>query len=203
MDDLGGAGESIGRAEAGVKVGDGLEGPDFLTNVLGPTLLAIFFAVLSLPFVALSLDAAEYGAASGYGASPVHVPGGDLGRWAGAFGAVVAAALVAGTIGAPLVRAHAIRGALFTTLAAWVVGITALPILPVLLHVNRNGDLGFGMLCLDSCGPLIHTRDALSGLGEVKLFWLGPIGAPVAFGLLVVGVACWTRVVRRWARKPE
>jgi hypothetical protein len=203
MDNRGGAGESIGRDEAGVKAGDGLERSDSLTNLYGPTLLAIFLALLSLPFVALSLDAAEYGAASGYGVSPVHVPGGDLGRWAGAFGAVVAAALVAGTIGAPWVRAHAIRGALFTTLAAWVVGITALPVLPVLLQVNRNGDLGFGMLCLDSCGPLIHTRDALSGLGEVELFWLGPIGEPVAFGLLVVGVAWWTRVVRRWARKPE
>ncbi len=136
MDHHRGAGESIGPARAGIKVDDGLEGSDFLTNVLGPTLLAIFLALLSLPFVALSLDAAESGAASGYGVSPVHVPEDDLGRWAGAIGAVVAAAVVAGTIGAPLVRAHAIRGALLTTLAAWVVGIAALPVLPLLLHVN-------------------------------------------------------------------
>jgi hypothetical protein len=203
MEDRSGAGEGIGRVEARDEIGAGLEGSDFVKEVLKPTLLAVFFAILSLPFVALSLDAAEYGAASGYGVHPVHVPDGDLGRWAGAFGAVVAAALVAGTVGAPVVRVHAIRGALFTTLVAWVVGITALPVLPALLHLNRNGDLGFAMLCLDSCGPLIHTSDAFSGLGELKFFWLGPIVAPVAFGLLVVGAASWTRVVRRWIPKRE
>ena len=127
----------------------------------------------------------------------------DLGRWAGAFGAVMAAALVAGTIGAPLVRSHAVLGALFTILVAWVIGIAAVPVLPVLLHQNHGGYLGFAQFCLDSCSPEIHTNDPVSGLGELKLFWWGPFAEPVPFALLAAGVACWTRMVRRWIPKQQ
>jgi hypothetical protein len=187
---------------AGIGADDRRERSDFLAYELGPTLVAVFLALLSLPFVALSLDATDYGVATDYGIF-AQVPATDLGRWAGAFGAVMAAALVAGTIGAPLVRSHAVLGALFTILVAWVIGIAAVPVLPVLLHQNHGGYLGYAKFCLDSCSPEIHTNDPVSGLGELKFFWLGPLVEPVPFALLAAGVACWTRMVRRWIPKQQ
>jgi hypothetical protein len=178
-----------------------LEGSDIRTRDLYPLLLAVLFALLSLPLVAMSLDAAEYGPASGYGVHPVAIPGDDLGRWSAAFGAVLAASLVGGAIGARWVRAHAILGALSTTLIAWIAGIAALPVMPALLHQNRAGYMGFVEICLDSCGSAIHTDDALNGVRELYLFWLGPLAAPVPFVALVVGVVCWTFAVRRWSRR--
>jgi hypothetical protein len=193
----------IERAYADVEAGHNLAGPSFLAHVFDAALLALFFAILSLPFVAVSLDVGVYGAPSGLGAQ---VSLSDLGRWTAAFGAVVAASLVAGTIGAPLVRANAILGALLTLVVAWGVAVVALPILPVLLHLNRDGNLGFvsPVWCFDVCGgPAMYANDILSGLDRLGDSWMAPLRAPVPFALLVGGVARWTHVVRRRARKPE
>ena len=188
---------------AGIGADDRREKSSFLAYVIQPILVAVLLALLSLPFVALSLDAADYGAAGGYTPNPVQVPPTDIGRWAGAFGAVLAAALVAGTIGAPAVRRHAKLGALFTMLVAWIVGIAALPLLPVLLHRDLGGDLGFVKICLDSCWAEIPTRNPAGGLYVLRFFWLAPVFAPVPFALLAVGVAYWTRMVRRWIPKQQ
>jgi len=70
---------------------------------------------------------------------PDGLPLADLGRWSGAAGAVLAAALVAGTIGGLIVRRHAKLGGLLTVLLAWEVAIAAIPLLSSLFHL----DVGF------------------------------------------------------------
>jgi hypothetical protein len=173
---------------------------DSSADLLDPTLLALVLALLALPIVALSLDVANYGAAAGPDFKPAQVSVLDFGRWSGALGAVVAAALIAGTIGAPMVRIHEVIGGLFTLLVAWVVAMAALPVLPVLLHLNYGGSLGFASICpITTCQAGIGTRDAVGGVQQLWLFWAAPFFAPLSFATLGLGVAWWTRMVRSWA----
>jgi hypothetical protein len=170
------------------------EESDFLAYVLDPTLIAVLFGLLSLPFVALSLDATDSRVLN-----PAQVPWSDLGRWSGATGAVLAAALIAGTIGAPVARMHGVIGGLFTMLVAWIVAIAALPVLPVLLHFNHGGTLGFATYCPigpGTCRAAIIASEPLSGVQQVWLFWIAPLLAPGPFALLGLGVAYWTRTIR-------
>lgn len=101
-----------------------------LGGAIRPVVLATLFAALALPVVALSLDARYDQKGLGESLNPAQLPPTDLGRWIAAAGAVFAAAIIAGAIGAPIVRRHAVAGASFTVLTAWVVAIAALPILP-------------------------------------------------------------------------
>jgi hypothetical protein len=205
MEERGGSGENGGElANAITDPGDEFEG-SLATFLLDPVLVAILFALVSLPVVALSLNVADYGLGLGSDLNPIQVPAGDIGRWEGAFGAVLAAGLVGGVIGSALVRVNALWGGLLTLLIAWVVAIAALPVLPVLLGANHGGALGFGSFCPigpGTCHAAITASDAVSGVKQVWLFWFAPLVAPAPFAALLLGIAYWTRVVRSWTPEP-
>jgi hypothetical protein len=183
MDDGEQPARGLGSDPGYVDAADHPSESDFWALVIDPILLALVFAMVSWPVVALSL------------ARPSE---GGPGLWVGTLGAVAAAALVASTIGAPLVRANALRGSLWTILIAWVVAIATLPMLPIVLGWNDAGSLGFGQVCIDGCMPAITTESMTSGLAEIPWCWLSPLVAPVSFGVLVLGVALWTNLVRSW-----
>jgi ABC-type branched-subunit amino acid transport system permease subunit len=171
-----------------------------LTHWSGPTVLAVLLALLSLPLVAISLDA-DSGAPCGGGLFSGRtciydgLPLANLGRWAAAAGAVLTAALVAGTIGGMVVRRHAVTGGILTVLLAWEVAVAALPWLPSLLDL----DVGFGFN--GSFGAQIQSSHPSSGLGVALLIPLLPLEwcrEPVPFVLLLAGVVAWTVILRRF-----
>jgi len=69
-----------------------------------PTLLALLLALVSLPLVALTMGAVDTTGNHYSLATPI--PATALGQWSAAASAVFVSALVAGTIGAPLVRSQ-------------------------------------------------------------------------------------------------
>ncbi len=204
MHDGEGIGEGAGVDLSGAGADDGQDESDFLSR-FDPMLRAVLFAFISLPVVALSLNVADYSLGLGPDLNPIQVSATDIGRWEGAFGAVLASGLIAGTVGAPLVRANAFWGGFLALLIAWVVAIAALPVLPVLLNSNHGGALGFGSYCPigpGTCNAAITASDASSGLKQAWIFWAAPLAAPVPFAVLALGVAYWTKMVRSWTREP-
>jgi len=174
-----------------------------LAEPAGPTALAVLFALVSLPIVALSLDGVYAPAGVYLGQDQVgRLPLTDLGRWTAAAGAVLAAAVFSGTIGGLLVRRHAKLGGLLTLLLAWQVGIATLPLAPALLHQ----DVGFVYFCLDGCSAAIESSDPATALQAAVTPWavqLSPLFAPVPFVTLAVGVIAWTRLLRRFSVNRE
>jgi hypothetical protein len=176
-----------------------------LTHWSGPTVLAVLLALLSLPLVAISLDAVQAppwaGAMNCRGGlidsrEPCiydGLPLADLGRWSGAAGAVLAAALVAGAIGGLIVRRHAKIGGLLTALLAWEVAIAAIPLLPATFHL----DVAFAHA--EGWMPLIRSTEPTSGLSAAAPWWvlISPVYEPVPLVLLLVGVVVWTKLLRR------
>jgi hypothetical protein len=178
----------------GVESGDG-EGTDSIAElgesefgplVVDPILLALLLAMVSWPVVALSLDLSD---------SP------SIGHWIGALGAVLAASLVGGIVGAPLVRADALRGGFLTLSIAWIVAIATLPVLPVLVGWTDGGELGFGCYTIivgTGCHHAVTAGAIEGGVGPAFAFWIAPLVAPVPFGALLLGIVYWTRQVRSW-----
>ena len=176
-----------------------------LTHWSGPTVLAVLLALLSLPLVAISLNAVQappwvdaMNCRGGLIDSQepciyVRLPLADLGRWTGAAGAVLAAALVAGAIGGLIVRRHAKIGGLLTVLLAWEVAIAAIPLLPAMFHL----DVAFAHA--EGWGPLIRSTGPTSGLSAAAPWWvlISPLYEPVPLALLLVGVVVWTKLLRR------
>ena len=202
MDESGRVRDSRGEPDdTATNSGDDFAGSDVDAYVLDPMLLALLLSIASLPVVAISLNVADYGLGLGSDLIPIQVSLTDIGRWEGAFGAVVAAGLIAGSMGAPLVRASRTWGVILTVAIAWVVAIVALPVLPALLKSNHGGALGFGSTCPigpGTCHAAITSSDAASGLKQIWLFWAAPFVEPVPFAVLALGVAFWTRMVRSW-----
>jgi hypothetical protein len=176
-----------------------------LTHWSGPTVLAVLLALLSLPLVAISLDAVQ--APPGVGAMNCRgglidsrepciydgLPLADLGRWSAAAGAVLAAALISGTIGGWIVRRHAKMGGLLTVLLAWEVAIAAIPLLPATFHL----DVAFAHA--EGWMPLIRSTEPTSGLsaaGNPSWVLISPLYEPVSLVLLLVGVVVWTKLLR-------
>ena len=180
---------------------------DLLAQVLDPLLLALFLAVLSWPLVALFLPVADFGTVRAFGEAPPQVPLMDPGRWEGAFGAVVAAGIVGGLVGAPLVRYKGILGILVTMAVSWMIAIAALPVLPVLLDGNDGGNLGFAPFQLivgEGYLPAVTATSTTSGVAPGLLGCFGgPAYAPGPFLLLLVGVVFWARQVRKWTSASE
>ena len=180
----------------------GLAGPTsmhvyrLLDHRTGPALLATVLAMLSLPLVALSLDAVSTSGGLYRGDEPIRLGLLDPGRWSGAFGAVLAAAVVAGAIGGPLVLKHAKIGGLVTLVLAWEVAIAALTVVPSLLRM----DVGFAYTCLDSCSPAIAAKNPDGILFLLVQPWttmgLAPLVAPLPMLTLMVGVAVWVKLLR-------
>ncbi len=169
-----------------------------------PTLLAVLLAAAAWPLTALSLDTDTFVPTTESGPLNLYVrelgiplSATDPGRWAATGGAVFAAALVAGTIGGVVVRRHAITGALFTVVAAWIVGIVAMPVLPALLgrftSVNH--------FCVDACLVMKVDGEPFAGLKTAIFFFTGPMLEPVAFTALVIGVAVWAVALRGSPRR--
>jgi hypothetical protein len=158
--------------------------------VFDPTLLAVLFAVVSLPVVALTMPVWAHGR---------EVSAADPARWAAAAGAVLVPAVIMGTIGAPIVRWHGVMGGWLVLTLAWMMAIVVLPVLPVLLNLDYGGTLSFGsynlgFVAADRAG---FTADgAAAGLRSVLLFPVAPMAAPMPCVLLVLGVAYWTRIAR-------
>jgi hypothetical protein len=157
----------------------------------GPTVLAVLFALVSLPIVALTLDAVD--STAGQFSYGKQIPATDLGRWSAAASAVLISAIIAGTVGAPLVRRRAKIGALVTFHLALLVAIPTLPLLPALLGQH----VAAGVLCLDGCSGVTYTNNLLGGLYADLFFMLAPLFEPVPVILLALGVCIWTPIVRR------
>jgi hypothetical protein len=174
-----------------------------LTHWSGPTVLAVLLALLSLPLVAISLDAVQAppwvdamncrGGLIDSREPCIYdgLPLADLGRWSGAAGAVLAAALVAGAIGGLIVRRHAKIGGLLTVLLAWEVAIAAIPLLPATFHL----DVAFAHA--EGWMPLIRPTEPTSGLHTAGWVLISPLYEPVPLALLLVGVVVWTKLLRR------
>jgi hypothetical protein len=161
-----------------------------LSRRSGPMALAVMFALLALPIVALTLGAVDT-STSFYQSE--HAPASDIGQWSAAAGAVLLPAVIAGTIGGPMVRRHARIGAFITFQLALMVAIAALPLLPASLGQS----MGVGVLCLDACGPVISTNHLDWNLWAEGFFYLAPFVEPVPILILVIGVGIWTPIVRR------
>jgi hypothetical protein len=190
-------GAALGSAETspihGTRLSQATSG--FLAGRSGPTTIAVLFALLSLPIVALSLDAVDT-TGDAYFFQNDWSPATSLGQWSAAASAVLFSAVIAGTVGAPLVRRHARIGALVTFHLALLVAIPALPILPALLGQN----VGAGVLCIDMCQATTNTNNLLNGLFADLFFVFSPLPEPVPIVTLIVGVGLWTVIVRRLER---
>lgn len=158
-----------------------------------PTVLALVFAVLAFPIVALTLGAVDPTS----GREPL--PAGALGQWSAAAGGVFLPALVAGTVGGPIVRRNSGGGALLTMLIALLVAIPGVLLLPLVLDQR----VGFGWLCIDGCSSLISTQNPLVGIQADLYVGLAPLVEPVPVLTLAVGVGLWTFIVRRLPQFPE
>lgn len=156
----------------------------------GPILLAVAFALVTLPVVAASLNL--FNPAQPLRFDSESLPLDDDRRWSTAMSGVLVAAAVAGAIGSVAVRMHAKAGAVFTFLIALIVGIAALPILPALLG-ERVGEVLF---CIDGCNAIITSNEPASGLRAVLAFGWAPLFEPAVVGVLAIGVAIWSWVVR-------
>lgn len=185
--------------EAGVP-GWTLELPPTVLRVLagssGPTVLALFLALLSLPLVVLSLDVVSYYPGVPLGTQGNEVSLLDLGRWSGAGGAVFGSALVAGTVGGMAFRRNAVFAGLAAFLLAWMVAIAALPLLPALL----GQEVGFAYSCLDSCGPALSSSNPTQAIELAVMPWalmMSVFMAPVPFITLGCGVVAWTKLLHR------
>ena len=157
-----------------------------------PTVLALVFAVLAFPIVALTLGAVDPTS----GREPL--PAGALGQWSAAAGGVFLPALVAGTFGGPIVRRNSGGGALLTMLIALLVAIPGVLLLPLVLDQR----VGFGWLCIDGCSSLISTQNPLVGIQADLYVGLAPLVEPVPVLTLAVGVGLWTVIVRRLPQFP-
>jgi uncharacterized RDD family membrane protein YckC len=159
----------------------------------GPTALAVLLALVSLPFVAVSLQ--EYAYAADLRGVAQLAPS-DPARWTAAAGAVLFSGLIAGFVGGRI--SHNPAGALLTFLLAWCLAIAAAPILPAAL--GQQVSFG-GQLCIDGCSASVSSVDPSSGLSNsVFLFWLGPLVDPEPFLALLLGFAIWYSLIARFGR---
>jgi hypothetical protein len=163
-----------------------------VSRPLGPALLALALALVSLPFVALTLHAYPY---SRYQVGFVSdLSPTDPARWTAAVSAVIPSALVTGVV-ARLVRRH--RNLMAATfLLAWIVAIATTPVIPTLLGQN----VGFGgPICIDTCwAPISTSAPAGAPVIAVLFWWLGPlVGEFGPFAVLAAGFVAWFRFVYR------
>ncbi len=157
----------------------------------GSTVLAVLMALVSLPFVAISLQEYAY---TNYLRDVAQLAPSDPARWTAAAGAVLFSALIAGFVGGRI--SHNPAGALLTFLLAWCLAIAAAPILPAAL----GQQVGFGgPICIDSCWAPMSSVDPSNGaVVSFTLFWLAPLFEPAAFLALLLGFALWYSLIARF-----
>lgn len=161
----------------------------------GPTVLAVALALISLPFVAVTLQVYEM-ESTGFQIADIHpLAPADPARWTAAASAVLLSALVAGSAGGWLLRHRSGYSYWVALLLAWICGIGSTTLLPSLLGQH----FGAVPLCIDGCGYGISTGAPGPTFVAAALFcWLGPISEGPAFGILVVGFIAWSQILTRF-----
>jgi hypothetical protein len=163
----------------------------------GPVLLAVLFALISLPVVMLEVPGYDPATFTGSPGSP-RLSLLDPAVLLASIGAVLAAAFVASAVVTALARGYATLGAVCVIPIAWMTAIFALPVLPALLGLPY----GTAMVCIDACNLQI-TRAATGFQAFVQGFWLSPMFAPLTLVSLAVGAVIWGRIVRRAALRKD
>jgi hypothetical protein len=168
-----------------------------------PTALAVVLALLAWPFVAVTLVSMTLGQAALDGNGnpalngPPLLPANSLAQWSGTGGAVFLSALVAGTLGGPMVRRNWLAGCALTFVVALIVAIPTVPLLPAILGQH----VGFGCTSIffggAACGYAVATNDLAGGVISDAFFWLAPIAAPGPVLILALGVTAWAALLRR------
>jgi len=144
----------------------------------GPTIVALGFAVLSIPFATAAIVSVAVDAAG----DPVSV---DLDlALVMAVVAVLAGALVGGAIGGLAVRRRPDLGLALAIGTAWPAAVATLSIVPVLL----GRDYRAVRLCIDSCSAVIRGDSALSAIGgyAISVVFTALYAVPAAGILLLV-----------------
>jgi hypothetical protein len=154
----------------------------------GSTRLALVLAVTSLPAVLVGMPAYE-------GVAPPDMMGRmspfSLAVLSMTIPAVLASALIAGSVGGWLERRRKSLGGVATFVLAWVVAIMALPLGPGLVG---KAD---GCCSLGPGGHGLLITDLASGVrGVAGGWWISPLFAPGPFLVLLVGVIVWARAIR-------
>jgi hypothetical protein len=157
--------------------------------------LALLLALLSWPLVVLTFDAVDTSRGSTFYRGTV-APASEVAQWTAGASAVFVSALVAATIGAPIVKRRARMGAALTFLVALLVAVPALPLLPAVL--GQHVGAGCFFIGSDPCTYLTTTDDLFSGLRADAGFCLAPLIDPLPVLILGFGVAVWAYLVRRW-----
>ena len=171
------------------------------TTWWAPPVIALVLASVALPAVAQSLSIVD--TSNAVSSSTPFLADSDPRRWIAGAGAVLFAALVAGTVGAPAVRRRLICGALFTFFLALIAAIAIFPILPA----NQGDHVGEVVFCIDGCNAIVDSWDPTSGLRAAPFFAWAAFSEPVAVAALAVGVSLWAIAVRRlsemssWAQR--
>lgn len=163
-----------------------------LAGPFGPSLLAVAFALLSVPFVAASL-ARPLG--DGLGNMPAVAWSDRLGV---ALVSTVASAVVGGTLGGLLVRSRPRLATLVAIGTAWPVGISLLPI----AAAAWGNTLEIGAMCFASCEAVITQKDGWTGLSAYlsTVGWGFVFVLPVVLGAMLLGMARAPRSgLRVWA----
>jgi hypothetical protein len=156
-----------------------------------PPLIAVVLAVTSLPLVAHSLSI--FDTSHAVSSSTPFLVDSDPRRWTTGAGSVLFSALVAGTVGAPVVRRRLVTGALFTFILALITAIAVFPIMPA----NLGNHVGEVIFCIDGCNAIVDSWDPSSGLHAAPFFAWAAFYEPAAVAALAVGVSLWSLVVRR------
>jgi hypothetical protein len=143
----------------------------------GPIASAVFLALVSTPFAALSIQAVSTGAVN----SP-REPVEYLDAAGMALVAVLVAGVVAGALGGAISRHWPVAGLVVAVFVAWPVAIAMLPFTAALLGIEYGGV----WICIDGCFPWIRDDSLTSGIGAyLSSFFLEAFG-PVEVGALLL-----------------
>jgi hypothetical protein len=144
----------------------------------GPITVALFLALVSTPFAALSIRAVSTGTVN----SP-REPVEYLAAAGMALVAVLVAGLVAGALGGAIARYWPVAGLVTAVFVAWPVAIATLPFAAAVLGVTYEAV----WICVDSCFPTIRDSELSSGIGAYLLSQFLE-----AFGPIEVAVLLWS-----------
>jgi hypothetical protein len=117
----------------------------FIAGRFGPTAVALVLGLIAWPIVSLSLAGPSEWASE---SSSLEL------AFLASLGAVVAGALVGGTVGGRRWRRRPISAGILAIVTAWPAAIIAFPIIPTALGLAFR----FGHRCADGCSPILVVR---------------------------------------------
>jgi len=145
----------------------------------GPIAVALFLALVSTPFAALSIWAVSTGTVN----SP-RQPVDYLGAAGMALMAVLAAGLIAGALGGWIARYWPVAGLVVAVFVAWPVAIAMLPFAAAVIGIEYSGV----EICIDACSHLIRGDSLTSGIGAYLASFFLEFFGPVEVGVLLLGI---------------